>query len=706
MLTRLSSLTTRRPKRVLLATLAFLVLAVAFGAPVGDHMSTGDDFVDPGSQSAHIDERLERAAGAETAPSAVALIRPASDRARVRRVTEALEDDPAVARVAGYANTKDRAFLSKDGRSTYVAAFLRSGVDDEAAVSRLQDTIEPMPGVQLGGDRLAFDAVGDQVSEDLARAELLAFPLLFLLSLWAFRGLVASLLPLFVGAITVMGTFLALRVVNEAQLLSVFALNLGIGLGLGLAIDYSLFVVSRFREELARGADPPKAIAATLQTAGRTVIFSSATVALALLSLTIFPMRFLYSMGIAGATTAIVAAIVSLTALPALLAVLGRRVDALAPKRWQRAREAEARAERSGFWYRLSWSVMRRPLPVALLATGILVAVGIPALSIKFTGVDASILPGQSSPAQVDAALREDFPPTGASPLIVAVRAPREERTRVAALAEDLADLPGAAAAVSARPVGDGLWQIDLVPEGRPFDDASKDLVTRIRDGSFALPVAGVAGQSARFSDQQSALVERLPLAVLILAVSTLVLLFAMTGSVVLPLKALLMNVLTLTAAFGVLVLIFQDGRLEGVLDYTTQNAIESTQPLVLLAVAFGLSTDYGVFLLTRIKEAHERGVGNEEAVAIGIQRTGRIVTAAALLFCVAIGAFATSEIIFIKEVGIGTAAAVLIDATIVRALLVPALMRLLGERNWWAPRPLRRLHERFGLSEEAPSAA
>ena len=283
--------------------------------------------------------------------------------------------------------------------------------------------------------------------------------------------------------------------------------------------------------------------------------------------------------------------------------------------------------------------------------------------------------------------------------MTIAAEAGGDAGPEVAELARSVDPLPGVAAVAPPSYAGDGLWRVEAIPAERPLAGASKELVRDIRELDTPLEL-GVTGQTAEFLDQQSSLVARLPLALAILCLTTLVLLFAMTGSVVLPIKSLLMNVLTLSAAFGLLVLIFQDGRLEGPLGYTSQGALEATQPVLLFAVAFGLSTDYAVFLLSRIKEAREGGLSDHEAVAVGLERSGRIVTAAALLFTVAIGAFATSQIIFIKEVGVGTALAVLIDATIIRALLVPSLMALLGRWNWWAPAPLRRLHGRMGLSE------
>jgi RND superfamily putative drug exporter len=387
---------------------------------------------------------------------------------------------------------------------------------------------------------------------------------------------------------------------------------------------------------------------------------------------------------------------VSLTLLPALLAVLGPRVNSLSLKRWQVAIARDAEHVRGGPWYRFSQSIMRRPGPVAAAAAALLIALGLPFLRIDFTGVDARVLPTDRTARVVQDALDTEFPPGRSAPTYVIARS--DDPAAVRDYAQRLRGLRGVDAVAEPEPA-DGIWRIDVVTRAHALAEPAKQLVRDIRATDAPFPIQ-VGGASAAFMDQQSSLGDSLPLALVLLCTTTLVILFVMTGSVVLPVKALLMNLLTLSAAFGLLVLIFQDGRLEGLLGYTSQGALESTQPILLFCVAFGLSTDYGVFLLTRIKEARDAGAGDREAVATGLERTGRIVTFAALLFCIAIGAFATSQVVFVKELGVGTALAVLIDAFIVRALLVPSLMALLGRWNWWAPRPLARLHARLRLGE------
>jgi len=485
-----------------------------------------------------------------------------------------------------------------------------------------------------------------------------------------------------------------LRVASELTSVSIFALNLVTGLGLGLAIDYSLFIVSRYREEIARTGPGPEAMRRTLATAGRTVLFSSITVAGALASLAVFPQRFLYSMGIGGFFVALIAAAIALLVLPPVLTLLGGRVNALAPAFLVSRAERDARPARAGFWYRLSQLVMRFPGRIAAASAALLIALGIPFLGIHFTSVDAQVLPESASARQVDDALRTEFPPYRDTPATLSVRGDAQEAARVTQAA---AEVPGAAAVGSARRLADGTYAVAVTSSAPPLAERSQELVRDLRsvDGDTL-----VTGTTAHYIDLQESLVDHLPLVLAIVAAVTFVVLFVMTGSVVLPLKQLLMNALGLSAVFGILVLIFQHGRLEGLLDYTSQGGLDSTQPLLLFAVVFGLSTDYGVFLLSRIKEARDGGYSDSEAVAVGLERTGRIVTAAALLFCIAIGAFVTSQIVFIKELGLGTAIAVLLDATIIRALLVPSLMELLGRWNWWAPKPLHRLYARIRVSE------
>jgi uncharacterized membrane protein YdfJ with MMPL/SSD domain len=690
-------------RRIGLFAIAFFVLAGALGGSVADRLDPyGAD--DPETESVIAEERLTDAGLRGMAVVVVvedAQVASPATRERVLALERGVRRRADVESVTGYYETRSPAFVSKDGDSTYFAVALKPTDDKEwqEAGAEIADSLAAEPGVVVGGGAVAQEQVNKQVEKDLQRAEMLAFPLLFLLSLLFFRSLIASLLPLMIGALAIVGTFLILRLASEFGSISIFALNLTTALGLGLAIDYSLFVVSRYREEIAIDGPGLAAMRRVLATAGRTVFFSSLTVSAALASLLVFPQRFLYSMGLGGSLVALFAALISLTVLPAVLTLLGTRVNAGAPKFLQRRAEADARPDESGFWYRLSRFVMRRPAPIATFSALLLIVMGLPFLGIKFNTVDPTVLPESASARQAYDTVSTEFPPYRETPIWIDVEGGGPGAA--ASVAAEVRRVDGVAAVNPPQRLRDGVTAVQAISANPFASDASEATVKTIRDlPSPPGTTVMVAGATADFVDFQSSLARHLPIALAIVVIATLVILFLMTGSVVLPIKSLLMNFLNLSAVFGLLVLIFQDGRLEGFLDYSSPGAIEQTMPILLFAVAFGLSTDYAVFLLSRIKEARDNGASDTESVAIGLERTGRIVTAAALLFAVAMGAFATSQIIFIKENGVGTALAVLIDASIIRALLVPSLMELLGKWNWWAPAPLRRLHERWGVNE------
>jgi RND superfamily putative drug exporter len=654
-----------RARAVTLVSAGIVVVAFAIGSTVIPRMDAGSaQFADLSSESRLANLEVERRTGVEADPGVLALVTGGS--AAVARARARFDRDPAVARTVVDANGVVLVFLRALG-----------GEASKDAAGRLTAAFAGDPQVRLGGGVIASRQVTETIQSDLRRAELIAFPLVLLLSFWVFRGLVAAFLPPLVGAGAIALTFLGLRIAVEVHSLSVFALNLVTGLGLGLAIDYSLFIVSRWREEAAQHGHGPEALAATMRTAGRTVLFSALTVAASMACLLVFPQQFLYSMGLGGVLVALAAGLVALVPLPAFLYWLGPRIDALAPRRLQQVPSG-------GRWGRLAAWVMQRPGRVAAISASVLVLLALPALGVHFVGVDATTLPASASARQVAETLDREGIRGRYAPItaITDTPPPQEAVARLAAA-------PGAAAVLPARQVAPGLWRLDLLPQERGLADRTQQLVRTVR---AELPGARVTGQTAAFVDQQASLGAHLPWALAILFFTTCTLIFLFTGSVVLPLKSLLMNILTLGASFGILVLVFEWGQgLAG---------LESTQPILLCATAFGLSTDYAIFLFSRIKEGRDRGLENRDAVADGMERTGRVVTAAALLFCVAIGTFATSGISFIQELGVGTAVAVALDATIIRALLVPSLMALLGKWNWWAPAPLRRLHSRLGLAD------
>jgi len=703
---RLSDLAAHHARRVVIAAGVVFLLAAVIGVPVTSILkSESSDFQDPASQSQRAVRAIERATG-QSARFGVAALVPSAADVRVDpaaarnalHVAALLQSRPGFQRLLDYPASHLQELVSRDGRETLVLAAFATRERSAEAVKHLRPELAGS-GVRLGGEDVASSEINERTTSDLKRAEMLAFPILLLLSFWVFRGLIAAALPLLVGGFAIVVTFLLLRLIDQFTGLSIFAVNLVTGMGLGLGIDYSLFVLSRYREELAGGSDSRAAIARTLQTAGRTVLYSSLTVAGALACMLVFPLRFLYSMGIGGALVALCAGAVSLIVLPAVLIVLGPRINALAPAWMQRnlAQASQSATER-GVWFRLARAVMRRPGLVALLTAVALVALASPALRLELTPADAQVLPASSPARQVAETITRNFAVDGSQTITIIVRAPAGGAQTVAALAQRAQLTAGRQASLGfSRYLARGVWEIELLPHGLEGAPANLELVKRLR---ALAPTLLVGGASAGFVDQKAAITAHTPLALAILVLVTGGFLFLMTGSLVLPLLALAMNLLTVAVGAGLLVLIFQDGHLSGLLGFSPIGGLEESNLVLLFVVAFALSTDYGVFLFARIKEAHDGGLQTRDAVAHGLERTGRLVTAAALLFCVAIGAFATSHIFFVKQLGVGAALAVAIDATVVRALLVPALMGRLGERTWWAPRPLRRLHARIGLRE------
>lgn len=690
---RLTRLLSDAPRRSLLAVLFFVVVAGALGGPLAGQLGS-DGFTPDDADSVRAVERIEAATGVSPGAGIVVLVEApqgAAD-ARVADVVATLDEQPGIATVTGPVapdGSTIPSLVSESGERVLVLGSLAAGSDEDEVAGSVLEAFADTEGVEVGGGAVVGFQLGERVGEDLGRAELLALPLLLLLSILFFRGR-AALLPLVVGVTTVLGSFLVLTGVNQFFGLSVFALNLVIGLGLGLAIDYTLFLVTRYREELERQGAGAGAIATTMRTAGRTVAFSAATVAVALAALTVFPLGFIQSMGLAGATVAVLAAAAALVVSPAVFGLWGTKL----------ARRTRHVPEEQGRWYRLSHAVMRRPGAVAVTTGVLMLALAAPALRAEWTPVDSSVVPTDLSSRTVADAAAAEFGGSGGSPVTVAISADADAEQDVAAYARRLAELPGVVAAGAPAALDATTWQIDLVATGDPEGEVAQQLVADVRDVDAAGIDALVGGAAADFVDQQSAIADRLPLAALLVVGLTLLVLWLMTGSVVLPVKAVVMNVLTVAASLGVLTFIYQDGRLTGLLGYTPNGGVEPTDFLVTATLIFALSTDYGVFLLGRIKEVRDSGLGERESVAVGVQRTGAVVTAAAILLAVAIGAFSTSSISFIQQIGVATAFGVLLDAFVVRSLLVPSLMGLMGKWNWWAPMPLRRLHDRIGIRE------
>jgi trehalose monomycolate/heme transporter len=623
-------------------------------------------------------------------------------------VTRALSRLPAsrVTSVQTYWSTGNPRLVTANGRVTYAVVEL-AGSSDSARIVNYDairnDFSAPGLTVGVGGQIPTEAAINSQVSSDIGRAEAISLPLLLVLLTIIFGSLAAASLPVVIGGVGIIGSFAALRLLTLATPVSIYSVNITTIMGLGLAIDYGLFMVGRFREELARQPSVEAAVARTVATAGRTVVVSGVTVAAALASLLLFPEVFLRSMGYGGVATVLVDMLAAVTVMPALLSVLGRRVNAL------RVRSAVARphgAAPTGGWYRLARVVMRRPAVFAAVIVVVLLTLGSPFLRISWGSVGPQDLPAAAQPRLVSEQLARDFPGNVTAPIEALaefggpIASSATAQHELAAYVGRLDKVTGVTGA-EVTGVRGASARIDLRYGPDPLSAAARQIVQHVRD---VAPPAGarvyVGGQTAQLVDELASLSAILPWMALVMAAATFVLLFLAFGSVVLPVKAVVMNLLSLSATFGVVVWIFQQGHLSGLLQFTPTGTIDPTVPILMLAIIFGLSTDYEVFLLSRIRERYDMTGDNAEAVASGLQRTGGIITSAALLLVIVVGAFSASGITFIKLLGVGMIVALVIDASIVRVLLVPATMRLLGRANWWAPRPLRRLYARYGIRE------
>jgi trehalose monomycolate/heme transporter len=690
--------------------LVLVAFAAVWGTGVFGKLSAGNSFTPPDSQSQREADQASQVFGRNDADVVVlyrSATRTVGDPAYRQAVTTALTGLPRadVALVSTYWSTGSPRLVSTDRHATYAVLQL-TGADDAArndSYKAIKAELTPASlaasGVtaRVGGTVPMEAAINSEVTANIARAELFSMPVLLILLLVIFGSLAAAALPVAIGGVAILGSFAVLRLLTMATTVSVYSVNITTILGLGLGIDYGLFMVTRFREELHRQPTVEQAVARTVATAGRTVAVSGITVAVALTSLMLFPENFLRSMGYGGVATVAVDMLAALTILPALLAVLGPRVNAL---RIRRSVNRPVREETSGAWYRLAHSVMRRPAVYATVIVIGLLALGAPFLRISWGGTDARTLPAASTVRHVSEALDSQFPVNSTDPieaLATGARAPAQ----LTAYLHRIDAIPGVTGAQVSGVKG-STTRIDIGYQPAPVSPAARHIVTQIR----ALPApAGVTvlvgGTTAGLVDELASLGATLPWMALLTGVSTFVLLFLAFGSVVLPVKAIVMNVLSLSATFGVVVWIFQWGHLSGLLQFTPTGSIDPTMPILMLAVIFGLSMDYEVFLLSRIRERYDQTGDNTAAVASGLQRTGGLITSLALLLIIVVGAFSASGITFIKLMGVGMIVALLVDATIIRVLLVPATMRLLGRANWWAPRPLRRLYARYGIKEE-----
>ncbi|HEV7192747.1 MAG TPA: MMPL family transporter [Jatrophihabitantaceae bacterium] len=734
MLSRFAELGIRFPRRVLVLAGIVLFIAAAYGAQAASHLASGG-FYDTSAESWQARNTLSGTFHT-------------GDPNLVLEVTSASGVDSATARAAGLAIVADlqrqphatsvqsywtapatqaAALRSKDGHAALVVARVEG--DDNSAPKRAAQIYGPLIGthdgvtVRQGGIIAAIHTVNDLTKTDLTKSEMIAIPLTVIALIWVFGSFIAALLPLAVGLSSIIGTMAILRLIATVTNVSIYALNMTTAMGLALAIDYSLFVVSRYREEVRAGALPDDAIRTTIRTAGRTVLFSALTVGLSLAAMLVFPVYFLRSFAYAGIAVVALATIAALLLLPALLKVLGPRVDALdlraGTRRLLRRPPPQVKAIEQTFWYRFANAVMRRALPVGLVVTAILVALGLPFLHAHFGYPDDHVVPKSESVHKVGDDLRHNFTTNAGSTVSIVAKSISASPQGLDTYATQLSRVDGitSVAAASgtyvhgnrvapgaASMTSGSATYLDLQTGADAQTDRAKSILSSLRTVPSPWPVQ-FTGQTAINQDSLHALAVTMPIAIALIVLATFIVLFLFTGSIILPIKALILNTLSLSATFGAMVWIFQEGHLHWLFpDLTATGYLVPTMPPLMFCVAFGLSMDYEVFLLSRIRESWlESGrtaADNTRAVALGLGRTGRIVTAAALLMAIVFAAIANARVSFMMLFGTGLTLAVIMDATVVRGVLVPAFMRLAGRWNWWAPRPLARLHQRFGLAE------
>jgi uncharacterized membrane protein YdfJ with MMPL/SSD domain len=685
----------RRARLALWAAGGIALLGLAGGGIASSHLTSSlSDYDAPGSAVVLAQHQIQRATGANPEEGYEVVVQTAAPIAessplpyRVATVVAILRARPEVKRVLDYANTGDGAMISNHRTLTVVVATV-GAVQEKQAVTALQHAIAAQPSLKgntwLGGPTVAGVQIASVSSQDLGRAELFALPFLILLLFFVFRGLRAAAVPLLGALFSIAVTLGVMGLVMAALPLSVFALNLVIALGLGLSVDFSLLIVSRFREEWRRQGSIDAALITVRKTAGRTVLFSSITIAAAMSTLAVFPERFVYSMGIAGAIVVLAAGAFALFVLPSILTIMGERVAVRAPSR-RHVPPTTTMGNPTGRWYWTATLIMRRPAVWALSAVVILVVLALPFLHVSYTGADASSLPATSSAGTAYKLVQTDFAAFSEAPASLVVEGAQATPKNLVSLAGEATSVPGVKAVSPFEQLGGSIWESNVALSAAPLSSAAQRTVHDLQ----ALQGPGqltVVGQTASYLSLQHSLKSNLPIVLVLIVLIALLALSAMTRSVVLPVMAVAMNIFTIGATFGMLVWAFQWGHLGHLLGFRGPGALQSTSLIIILAVVFGLSTDYGVFLLGRMKEEHDAGATPHEAVALGLDRTGGIVSAAALCLALAMGALVLSRLVFVKELGLGVAFAVLLDATVVRAVLVPALMKLLGPAAWWSP--------------------
>lgn len=737
MFNALARLTTARPRLVLLFALLLLVDAVVLGSGVADRLRAGQGTDNPAAESARAADLLDEHFP-NSRPNFVLLVssdRGVDDRAIAQQgiqLAERLAYENSVIGVNSYWQTGADTLKSDDGKHALIVAHITG---DEETARRVEQRLATEYGgrhgelfVQVGGVTAILSDLEQTISEDLVTSEIIALPLTLIILVLVFGSAIAALLPLVVAIVGIIGTNAVLWLIAGFTDVSVFAQNLTTALGLGLAIDYALLMIRRFRDELDEGAEPREAVTTMLRTAGRTVLFSALTVSVALAAMLLFPLYFLRSFAYAGVSVVLLAAAAALLILPAMLTLLGHRINALdllGVLRRRRAGRWLAKPTGSS-WQRLVSTVMGHAPLFALASVACLVLVGLPFLRVGFGMADDRQLPANAESRVVQQTIRDHFESsaTGVIDVVVEGAATAEQRSALEEYAGKLSTVDGVEEVQT--PVGtfsdgrksapqtpidsarqtDGLSHIQVLPEEGIEDvsPVSQDTVRAIRavDSPFH---ALVAGQAASLVDTQEAIGSRLGYALALIVLTTLVLVYLLTGSVLVPIQAVVLNALSLTAMFGAVVWVFQDGHFSWLLGFTPTGFIDTSLPVLMFCMAFGLSMDYGVFLLSRMKEEYDRTGSNRTAVALGVARTGGIITAAAVILAVVLISVGISRITNTMMLGWGVALAVLVDATVLRCMLVPAVMTLTGRATWWAPAPLRRFQQRFGLREEADPA-
>jgi RND superfamily putative drug exporter len=742
-LEHIARLAIRAPRRIIAIALLVMAGTAVFGIPVANHLSPGG-FDDPAADSKLAAQLLaDKFHQGDTqmliTVSSINGAQGGAARAVGTEIVGQLHNSPYVAQVSSPWTVPPSAansLMSRDGNTALIVAGIIG--DEKGGQQRAEmlstELVRDREGVTVraGGDAIAATQINHQTQEDLKLMEFIAIPLSFVVLVWVFGGVVSAALPLAVGGFAIFGSMAVMRALAFVTDISIFALNLCVATGLALAIDYTLLILSRFRDELADGATRDEALMRTMATAGRTVLFSSMTVALSMSVMVLFPMYFMKSFAYAGVAVVALAAFAAIVVTPAAIALLGPRlnsldVHSLLRRLLHRPKPVQRPVEQT-FFYRLAKFAMRRAIPILLAGAALLIALGLPFSNAKWGLPDDRVLPTTSSARQVGDQLRNDFTDNlGTNVTVVIPELSGISTAELSRYASELSAVPGVLS-VSA-PDGTYVTGAHVGPPSAP---------TAVRDGSAFFTVtssaplysatsqtqldglravAGPADHHALLTgaapinrDTADAVSSRLPLVLTVIAVITFVLMFRMTGSVVLPLKTLLLNGLSLTATFGALVWIFQDGHL-GALGTTATGTLVVTMPALLFCISFGLSMDYEVFLVSRIHEywltSQRRPIDNDESVALGVAHTGKVITAAALIMSISFAAMIAAQVSFMRMFGLGLTLAIIGDATFVRMLLVPAFMRVMGRFNWWAPKPLARLHERFPIiSEFTPPSA